>query len=338
MLPPGSQVPLISAPMAGGAGGVRLATAVGRAGATGFLAGGYKSADALAAEIAEMHHASVPFGVNLFAPRPTPIGADDFARYTSRIAGDLEHHGAVPDGGPVEDDDGWAAKIEVLCAMPVPVVSFTFGLPDRDGLDRLRRSGARLWQSVTTVGEARAAAEAGMDALVVQAGAAGGHSAAFDPWRAPSAVALPELVAGIRHATDLPIAAAGGVADAADVVAAVRAGADAVVVGTALLRSPEAGTGAVHRAALADPGRHDTVLTRAFTGRPARALVNAFTRRHSGYAPVGYPAVHHLTRAMRAAAAAAGDVDRVHLWAGTGFRHATDDPAAEIITRLAARL
>ena len=105
-----------------------------------------------------------------------------------------------------------------------------------------------------------------------------------------------------------------------------------------LTRRSEAGTSATHRAALADPARTGTVLTRAFTGRPARALRNEFTDRWSGVAPYGYPALHYLTSSMRKAAAAAGDPERVHLWAGTGYRHATAEPAATILERLAEQI
>jgi NAD(P)H-dependent flavin oxidoreductase YrpB (nitropropane dioxygenase family) len=111
-----------------------------------------------------------------------------------------------------------------------------------------------------------------------------------------------------------------------------------VAVGTAVLRSPESGASAVHKDALADP-RHDrTALTRAFTGRVARALVNRFVAEHDAAAPVGYPALHHLTRPLRAAATAAGDPSAVNLWAGTGWRHASADPAAVTLARLASRL
>jgi pyruvate/2-oxoglutarate dehydrogenase complex dihydrolipoamide acyltransferase (E2) component len=120
---------------------------------------------------------------------------------------------------------------------------------------------------------------------------------------------------------NLPLIAVGGLATPADVAAAVHAGADAVAVGTVLLRSNEAGTTAAHKAALADPARTTTVLTRAFTGRPARALRNEFIGRYGHLAPFGYPAVHHLTSPLRKAAAAAGDPERMHLWAGTGRRH-----------------
>ena len=153
-----------------------------------------------------------------------------------------------------------------------------------------------------------------------------------------AATPICELVASVRSAVSLPVIATGGVATADAVAAVIGAGAAAVAVGTVLLRSDKAGTSATHRAALADPARTRTVLTRAFTGRPARGLRNEFTDRYSQLAPDGYPALHYLTSGIRKAAAAAGDPERVHLWAGTGFRQATEEPAAAILTRLAARL
>jgi NAD(P)H-dependent flavin oxidoreductase YrpB (nitropropane dioxygenase family) len=188
------------------------------------------------------------------------------------------------------------------------------------------------------VDEARTAEEAGIDALVVQSSAAGGHSGTFTPTRPRVEDPLTDLVARVRNEVNLPVVAAGGLATPEAVAAAILSGAEAVAVGTALLRSEEAGTSVTHRAALADPARTGTVVTHAFTGRPARGLRNEFTDRYSEIAPYGYPALHHLTSPMRRAAAAVGDAERVHLWAGTGFRYATDEPAARILARLAAEL
>jgi nitronate monooxygenase len=335
----GLDLPVIAAPMAGGPGSTALVIAAARAGSLGFLAAGYKTPQALTEEIAAVTAAGVPFGVNLFAPNPVPVDPAAFRQYAELIAPEAARYGLTLDGAaPVEDDDRWHDKLDVLRAHPAPVLSFTFGLPDGDDLALLRSTGALLAATVTSPAEAQAARQAGLDALVVQAAAAGGHSGTFTPARALAEVPLPELIASVRSAVDLPVIAAGGVATADAVAAAIGAGAAAVAVGTALLRSDEAGTSAVHRAALADPARTRTVLTRAFTGRPARGLRNEFTDRYSQAAPYGYPALHYLTSGMRKAAAAAGDPERVHLWAGTGFRQATAEPAGAILTRLAAQL
>jgi NAD(P)H-dependent flavin oxidoreductase YrpB (nitropropane dioxygenase family) len=334
----GVDVPLIAAPMAGGAGTPALVVAAARAGGLGFLAAGYKTPQALEAEITTVGAAEVPFGVNLFVPNPVPIDSAALRRYADLLAAEAGRHGVTLDPVPVEDDDRWQDKLDVLRARPVPVISLTFGIPSRADLAALRATGALLVQTVTSIEEAKAAAAAGVDALAVQAAAAGGHYGAFDPSAPVTGTALTDLVAAIRHAVDLPLIAAGGLSTPQDVAAVVSAGADAAAVGTVLLRSDEAGTSAVHRAALTDPDRTGTVVTRAFTGRPARALRNEFTDRYGELAPYGYPAVHHLTAGLRRAAAAAGDPERVHLWAGTGYRRAADGPAAAILTGLAARL
>ena len=335
----GLTLPVLAAPMAGGAGTPALVAAAARAGGLGFLAAGYKSPQALTDEIAAVAGTGLPFGVNLFAPNPVPVDPNAFHRYAQMIAAEAGRYGITLDSGaPREDDDRWQDKVDVLRLHPVPVVSFTFGIPAARDVAALRATGALLIQSVTSAAEASGAAEAGMDALVVQASAAGAHSATLSPHRPVPQIPLTELVAAVRGTVDLPLIAAGGLATPAGVTAAIGAGADAVAVGTVLLRSDEAGTTTAHKAALADPARTATVLTRAFTGRPARALANKFIDQYDSVAPLGYPAVHHLTSPLRKAAAAAGDPERLHLWAGTGFRHATAEPAANILTRLSRQL
>jgi nitronate monooxygenase len=321
----GITLPVLAAPMAGDAGTVALAVAAGRAGGLGFVAGGYKSAEALAGQIAEVRSAGVPFGVNLFAPNPLPVDPDEFRAYAQKIG--------CGTTDPIEDDDHWAEKIDVLLTDPVPLVSFTFGVPAAGILAALRSRGTVIVQTVTSVAEARAAT--GADILAVQASAAGGHSGTLTPRQPPPAIPLPELTAQVRAAVPLPVIAAGGLATAAQVAEVIAAGASAAMVGTALLRTPEAGTSAAHRAALVDPDRGGTLLTRAFTGRPARALRNTFTDKYDEFAPFGYPALHYLTGPMRKAAAATGNPERIHLWAGTGHHQARNEPAGAVLTSLA---
>jgi NAD(P)H-dependent flavin oxidoreductase YrpB (nitropropane dioxygenase family) len=329
--------PVLAAPMAGGPTTPALVAAAARAGSLGFLAGGYKTPDALAQQIAEVRTQPGPFGINLFVPNPVPTDPAEFRRYAAAIQAEADRYGLRLDGAdPVEDDDAWSEKVDLLTRDPVPVVSFTFGLPDRSVIAALQRAGTLILQTVTTLEEARLAAEAGADALAVQALAAGGHYGTMTPQRAPTAVPLPELVAAVRDETGLPVVAAGGLSTPAEVAAVLHAGAGAVAVGTALLRSDESGASAVHQAAITDPGRGPTVLTRAFTGRPARALPNIFTRKYSEMAPLGYPAIHHLTSGLRRASAAAGNPELVNLWAGTGYRNATAGPAGTILAHLAS--
>jgi nitronate monooxygenase len=332
----GLTVPVLAAPMAGGASTPELVVAAGRAGSLGFLAGGYKTPDALAGQISAMRAAGVAFGVNLFAPNPVPVDPAEFRRYATALGPVARAYGVdLTDAEPVEDDDHWAEKIALLLADPVPVVSFTFGIPDPAVVTALQGKGTLVVQSVTSAEEARLAADAGVDALVVQAAAAGGHSATLTPDRIRQDGPLTALLAEVRSAVSLPLIAAGGLATPEEVGAAIGGGAAAAMVGTVLLCTPESGASAPYKAALADPARTETVLTRAFSGRPARALRNAFTDRFTDIAPAGYPALHHLTSPLRKAATASGDPDGINIWAGTGFRHVTTDPAGEVLTHLA---
>jgi NAD(P)H-dependent flavin oxidoreductase YrpB (nitropropane dioxygenase family) len=335
----GLSLPIIAAPMAGGPSTRDLVIGAARAGGLGFLAAGYKTPQALAEQIEAVRAEGVPFGVNVFVPNPVPISVEAYRRYAAALREEAARYKVeLPDSDPIEDDDHWAAKIDLLVANPVPLVSLTFGLPATDVITALRRRGTVVVQTVTSPDEAQAAAQAGVDALVVQAPAAGGHSATFTPEYLAPPVPLVDLLAQVRRAAALPLIATGGLATPAQVAEAMHSGAAAVMVGTVLLRTDESGAAAPHRAALADPAFTTTVVTRAFTGRPARALRNHFTDRYDRIAPSGYPALHHLTSPLRKAATAAGDTRLIHLWAGTGHRHARVEPAAETLTRLAGEL
>ncbi|WP_230379324.1 nitronate monooxygenase [Microbacterium sp. ZXX196] len=337
MTPFDAALPLAAAPMAGGPSTPELVRAVSAAGAFGFLAGGYRSAEQLAADIDEVRGDAPAFGVNLFVPSGAPCDADEVRAYARRLEEDARRAGVAldPDRALVPDDDAWDDKLALLRAHPVPVVSLTFGLPSAADIASLRRAGSVVLASVTTPAEARLAEEAGVDGLVVQGPRAGGHSACFDPRRTPTDAATADIVRTVRASSARPLVAAGGTGGAPDVRALRAAGADAVAVGTLFLTADEAGTSSTHRRALADPRFDETVLTRAFTGRPARALRNAFADRHGNAAPAAYPAVHHLTRGLRRAAGASGDPEALHLWAGTGYRAAVRAPAADIVASLA---
>ena len=217
----------------------------------------------------------------------------------------------------------------------MPVVGFTFAIPESAVIDALRRAGTTIVQTVTSVEEARLAVDRGVDLLAVQSFEAGGHWGTLTPDRAPRPTSLADLVGQVRGAVQLPLLGAGGIARSSDVAAVLRAGAVAVMVGTALLRTEESGASPPYKAALAGRGDRDTIVTRAFTGRPARAVPNLFTDRYAAAAPSGYPALHHLTSPIRRAAAAAGDAERINIWAGTGYRQARPDGAAKVLARLA---
>ncbi|MBI4901179.1 MAG: nitronate monooxygenase, partial [Actinobacteria bacterium] len=271
------------------------------------------------------------FGVNLFLPGG-PVDLDAARTYRDRL-GDLAVELGVHLPQPRDDDDAFDAKCSALLDDPVPVVSFTFGRPGPRVVRRFRAAGSYTLATVTSATEAQAAAASGVDALVVQGPEAGGHRATFDQAATPPTQPLGELLRAVRATTDLPLVATGGLGGPEAVATALRI-ADAVQVGTALLDADEAGTAAAYRRALHDPRFTDTVITRAFSGRWARGLRNAFIETYGPEAPAAYPAVNQLTVPLRRAAAQAGDIEKLSLWAGTSWRSTMAAPAATIIDRL----
>jgi nitronate monooxygenase len=322
--------PVIQAPMAGEPSTPALAAAVSAAGGLGFLAAGYKTPARVAEDIAVVRtQTDRPFGVNVFVPDPRPVDLAAVDRYRATLQPEAARYG-VPLGEPRMDDDGWSAKLDLLLDERVPVASFTFGCPAAAEVARLRAAGTLVVVTVTSVPEARIAAAAGADLLCVQGIEAGGHRGTFAD--APGDTALLPLLALVAAAVDLPLVGAGGIMTGPGVAAVLAAGAVAAQCGTAFLAADEAGTPAAHRTALTDPGS-TTSLTRAFSGRWARGIVNRFMISHAD-APDGYPAIHHVTRPLRAAAGAAGDPGGMNLWAGQGHSLARSAPAAEILRSL----
>lgn len=334
------RIPLVAAPMAGGPSTPALVAAAHAAGGFGFLGGGYLNRDALANHLHQTR-ALTPgtFGVNLFVPAEPAHRAVDPAvfAYRNELAGDAARYGIELPAPDPSDDDHYADKLALLEAEPVAVVSFTFGLPSADAVARLHSVGTHLTATVTDLAEARAAAERGADSLVVQGADAGGHRGTHNPLAVPSKIPLVELVASVHTSVLLPIMAAGGVSEARQVDALLAAGASAVAIGTALLRTPECGTSQLHKDALASGEFTETRVTRAFSGRLARALVNRFVREHDATAPPFYPEVNQIARPIRAAAAHAGDSGGLSLWAGTGYASARSVSVAEVLRTLSPR-
>jgi len=327
-------IPVIAAPMAGGASTPHLVVAVGAAGGLGFLAAGYKTPDVLARQIGAVRGDSAhPFGVNVFVPQAPPSDLAGVERY--RLALEPAARARGVELPPTRVDDDWfAEKIDLLVDLRVPVVSFTFGLPSADVVARLHQVGTSVFATVTSVAEALQGATRGVDALCVQGPDAGGHRGTFNTADRPETVPLEGLVAAVLDAVGLPVIAAGGIHSGEQVAALLEAGAAAVQLGTAFLRTDESGAPHAHKDALADPRFTHTVITRAFSGRAARGLLNAFITEHDASAPWAYPQVHHLTAVLRADAGRRGDADGLALWAGTGYRWATAEPAADVLTRL----
>lgn len=341
------ELPIVLAPMAGGPSTPELTAAVSAAGGLGLLAAGYLAPEELSRRIAAVAAATDrDFGVNIFHPTPAPeappaaAAAAEWSAHRSRLAA------AFPDAplpaAPRADDDGYAAKLGIALDSPAHCrwVSFAFGHPAAEEIDRLHAAGKAVALGATTLAGVRAAVAAGADAVVVQGIGAGGHRAtvagvddpgADDPATAPEPAGL--VAAAAAAAGEVPVIAAGGVAGPADVARLRAAGAAAVQVGTLFLTAEEAGTKPAHAAALLRLADRPTTLTRAFSGRWARTIANEVTDRIP-QAPALYPQLHHLTSPMRAAAAAAGDPERLNLWAGAGFAACRVAPAAEILAGL----
>ena len=329
-------IPIVLAPLAGGGSTPRLTAAVSEAGGFGFLAAGYLTAAVLAERLAQTRAlTSAPIGVNVFVPG-SPAAPGIVEAYAATLADDARDAG-VELGVPRFDDDDWTAKMDLLLEAPVPVVSFTFGCPDRAVIDGLHEAGSEVWITVTTPAEARYAAGQGADALVVQGIEAGGHRSSFldDPAGTGDGLGLLSLLQLAGADASVPLVAAGGISTGGAVAAVLAAGAAAAQIGTAFLRCPEAGTADVYRQALAGTGT--TALTRAFTGRLARGIGNRFLDRHTAAAPVAYPEIHYLTAPLRAAGRASGDSGLVNLWAGQSHQLSTDVPAGQLVRELAAQ-
>jgi nitronate monooxygenase len=320
--------PIVLAPLAGGTSTPELTAAVSEAGGLGFLASGYLSPEALEERIAQVRELTdAPFGVNLFVPGDPSAATPDLEDYLRRIAPEASRYGAEL-GNARYDDDGYFEKLALVATQRPAVASFTFGCPEPERIEALRESGIEVWVTVTSPREARLAAKAGADALVLQGSEAGGHRASFaDSDDEPlSTLVLLRLVA---RGVQLPLIATGGLTDGPAVAAVLAAGAAAAQLGTAFLRSDEAGTEPAYREALGSSS--PTALTRAFSGRWARGIVNRFMTEHSSTAPAAYPHIHHATSPLRAAARKRGDPDGFNLWAGQAHQLAPSGPAAEIL-------
>jgi nitronate monooxygenase len=327
-----SRIPIVGAPMAGGPTTPELAASVSAAGGLGFLAAGYKTTGALEQELARTRElTAAPFGVNLFFPFRDDAQEEAIERYTESLRGEEDRYG-VGAGEPLWSDDEWESKLDFVARERPAVVSFTFGCPEREVVHWLQERGILTWVTVTSPAEAELALAADVDALVLQGSEAGGHQGAFTP-HDDDPLPLLVLVQLVAPITDRPLIAAGGIATANGIRAVRAAGARLAQIGSALMLTPEAGTSAPHRVALRKAG--PTRLTRAFTGKRARGIVNRFMREHDPDAPIGYPQIHHVTAPLRAAARERGDADGINLWAGQGYSLAIEAAAGELVERWA---
>jgi nitronate monooxygenase len=325
-------VPVVQAPMAGGPSTPALSAAVNRGGGLGFLAAGYLTVDRLREDLDAVRALTErPIGVNVFVGGGEPADPARVRAYAQRLTGEAQGAG-VTLGEPRFDDDAFDDKLALLCAQPVAAVSFTFGAPPPPAIDALRAVGSELWLTVTSPEEARQAAGLGADALVVQGAEAGGHRGVYVDDDSQSELTLLAALQLVRGAVEVPLVATGSIMTGGALAAVLALGAAAGQVGTAYLRSPEAGTSDAQRAATATD--RPTVLTRAFSGRLARGIVNRWHQEHGDVAPHAYPEIHHITSPLRAHGRRAGDADLINLWAGEAHQLAQERSAEEITREL----
>jgi nitronate monooxygenase len=335
----GTRLPLVQAPMAGSQGAA-LAVAVCKAGGLGSIPGAMHSPETLARELeAVVAGTSAPYNVNFFCHTPPTPDAQREARWRSALApfyaeAGLDINAAPPSAGRVPFSHAMADALEPFRP---PVVSFHFGLPTPDLLARVKAWGSVVLSSATTVAEGQWLQAHGADAVIAQGLEAGGHRGHFLLDDLTTQVGTMALVPQLVSALQVPVIAAGGVADAAGVAAAMALGAAGVQVGTAYLCCPEATTSAVHRAALLSPASAHTTLTHLFTGRPARGIVNRLMRELGPLNPAA-PAFPLATAAMaplRAHWEAQASGDFSPLWAGQNTSGCRAAPAAEVTQALA---
>ncbi|KRF11498.1 hypothetical protein ASG90_17350 [Nocardioides sp. Soil797] len=327
-------LPIMSAPMAG-ASTPELAAAVSNAGGLGFLAAGYLSVPAMAAEVSAYRSMSeAPVAINLFTPqtdRSMELGSRLDA-YQAALAPTAANFGVEP-GDPAFDDDTFDHKVAWLLENPVDAVTFTFGPVRPATVLQLQEVGTAVGFTVTSEHESTQAVALGADFLVAQGCNAGGHRGTWNVSDEPNRLTAVEVVRAVAG-VGLPIIGAGGVGGPDEVKALLDAGATAVAAGTLFLACDESKAPAAHKEALTSGQFTEAVVTRAFSGRYARALVNDFVREYDGQAPSAYPNVHHLTKPIRTAAAAAGDPQAMALWAGAGHVRTCAEPVANLIAAL----
>jgi nitronate monooxygenase len=331
--------PIVLAPMAGGPTTPELVAAVSNAGGLGQFGATYLAPDTIADHVKAVRRAAPdrPFGVNLFVPEVAP-NTENLPRMAARLAGYHAELGIDPPRIPNAWSEPFEAQIEVALRERVPVVSFHFASPPRAVVDRLKAAGAFLIGSATTVEEAVFLENAGFDAIHAQGAEAGGHRGTWTRDPMAALVGTMALVPQIADAVQIPVIAAGGIMDARGIAAALALGAQAVQMGTAFLACPESGAHPEYKRMIPETRAEDLVLTRAFSGRPARGIKNRFIEEMAPHEAefAGFPAQNALTRTLRAESAKQNRTEFMSLWAGQGAALAEPLPAGELVAKLAA--
>jgi nitronate monooxygenase len=327
--------PLIQAPLGGGPSTPPFVAAASNAGALGTLGGAYMSPDQLEQAIGDIRRlTALPFGVNLFAPAPTPsLRAEQVERALTATEIYRAELG-LPDP-PVQPpfQEDFARQIEVVLRARPAVFSFTFGLVDGAIIEACRDAGILTAGTATTVKEGLALQELGVDAVVAQGIEAGGHRGLFDAQAADEGEGAIALTQELAKTLRIPVAASGGLTNGKDIAAALSAGAQAAHIGTAFLLCDEAGTSPPYRAALRAAKGDSTRLTRAFSGRWARGLENRFMleMEQKTDAILPFPAQNAFTRDIRKKASEAGRAEFLSLWAGRGVADIREMPVGKLV-------
>jgi nitronate monooxygenase len=336
----GIEHPIIQAPLAGGGDTPALVAAVAEAGALGFVGASYLTPQQLAeAARAVRGLTQRPFGINLFAPGPAPAAPADVRAALARVAPFFAELGLPAPVAPAALADPFPALFEAALASGAAAFSFTFGCLPPAAVAAVKRRGMFLMGTATTVDEAVVLERTGADAVVAQGVEAGGHRGTFASEADAGMIGTIALVPQIADAVRVPVIASGGIMDGRGIAAALALGASGVQLGTAFLTCEEAGIPAAYKQAILDARESDTRITRAFSGRPARGIVNRFmtqVERDGGAdAILPFPLQNALTRPLRAAAAKAGRAEFLSLWAGQGVGLARRETAAGLVRRLA---
>ena len=327
-------VPVVAAPMAGGASTPELVAEVGRAGGLGFLAAGYLSVEAVAEQItATTALTRKPFGVNLFVPSQFEVDPDRIERSNTLLAQYRKELGIEAPEEFSSFEESFEDQLEVILEERVPVFSFTFGSLGPELTGRLKESGATVVGTATTVREGLRLQEDGVDVVVAQGSEAGGHRGTFLGHFGDALIGTIALVPQMVDALSVPVVASGGIMDGRGLAAALVLGAGAAQLGTAFLACEESGAHPEFKRAVLEATEDETVVTRAFSGRAARGLKNRFLVEVGEYEAElpPFPVQNALTRDVRAAAQRQDCPEFMSLWAGQAVRLARPARAAELV-------
>lgn len=337
----GTNYPIIQAGMAGGVTTANLVSAVSNSGGLGTLGAGYMSADDMKLAINEIkEQTNHPFGVNLFIPE-SPIVNDEQISNAKSFMEPFKKELNLTDNSPFpEMEKNFEKQLEVIFNERIPVCSFTFGAPPKELVKELKKEGTLVIGTATTVEEAVINEESGVDIVVAQGSEAGGHRGTFLGSFEHSMIGTFSLIPQVVDAVSTPVIAAGGIMDGRGVIAALALGANGVQMGTAFLSCKESGAAAPHKRAVLESSETHTVITTAFSGKPARGIENRFTREMQEYESQlpPYPIQNALTKELRKEAGKQGFLEFMSLWSGQSPRLGRDISTKDLLVSIVAEV